>query len=113
MTVFESLSQTADDSAKSAKSYVNASETYFKLQIFKHMALLMTFLIKAIAIGGVMLLSLTLFAVCGLLLLSKWLGSMVLACVILGAIFLFIGMLIYMNRQFINRKVLNSLSKQF
>lgn len=113
MTVFESLSETVDESAKSAKSYINSSESLIKLQLFKHIALIMTFLIKVIAIGGVLLLALTLFAVCCILLLGDWLGSMILACLIIGVLFLLISAIIYANRKLIDKKVLNSFSKKF
>lgn len=113
MTVFESLGQTAEDTTNSAKNYINATEGYFKLQIFKHLALLMTFVIKGVAIGGVLLLALTFFAVCGVLLLSEWLESLMLACLILGCLFLLFGALIYFNRSAINRRVISNLSKKF
>ena len=113
MTILDSLQDTADGAADSAKTYMNSTEGYFKLQVFKHMALFMTFTVKALVVGGLALIALTFFSICGVLLLSQLLESTLLACALVGGVFLLLAVIVYVKRKAIDQKILNNLSKQF
>jgi len=111
MAVLESLGKTAQGAAKNASTYARHTEAYVKLQIFKHIGVLMTFLIKILVIGGLFLTALLFLSVSLMVLLSNWIGSLAGACALVGALFVIVGTIIYFNRKSIDKKVLVNLSE--
>ncbi|WP_115462432.1 hypothetical protein [Winogradskyella aurantiaca] len=111
MAVLESLGQTAQGAAENAQTYAKHTEAYVKLQIFKHIGVLMTFLIKILVIGGLFLTALLFLSVSLMVLLSDWIGSLAGACALVGALFVIAGTIIYVNRKSIDKKVLINLSE--
>lgn len=111
MSVKESLGKTFDDASEHVKLYAKSTEAYVKLQIFKHIGVLMTFIIKILVIGGLLLTAVLFLSVSLMVVLSEWLGSLALACAIVGGLFLLSGALIYYNRKLIDKKVLVNLSQ--
>ena len=79
MAVFKSLGETADGAADKVKDYAKYTEAYIKLQIFKHIAGLTTFVFKLVLIGGFILTALLFLSVSLIVVLSDWFGSLVLA----------------------------------
>ena len=112
MSVLESLGQTADGAADNAKAYAKSTEAYVRLQIFKHIGVLMTFIIKVLLIGGLFLTAILFLSVSLMVVLSDWLGSLSAACALVGAVFLMVALLLYFNNQFIDKKVLMNLSQK-
>jgi hypothetical protein len=113
MAVFESIGETAEGAVDSAKVYAKATESYIKLQIFKHVAVLLTFIVKTLLIGGMLLGALLYFSVSLTMLISDWVGGIIPACAIVGGLFLVLLIVIFLNSKFIDKKVLAVLSKMF
>jgi len=112
VAVIKSLEQTAADAADKAKTYAKSTEAYVKLQIFKYLGVIMSFIIKGFILGGLLLIAIIFFAVSLMVLLSEWLGNLPLACGILGALFLIAAAVVYGNRKAIDRNILMNLSEK-
>lgn len=112
MAVLESLGDTADEAVDNAKAYAKSTEAYVKLQIFKHISVLMTFIIKVLLIGGMFLTAVLFLSVSVMVVLSEWLGSLAAACALVGGVFLIVSLVLYFNNRFIDKKVLLNLSQK-
>ena len=113
MTVLKSLETSAEGAAQHVKDYTEATEAYIKLQIFKNLALIITMVLKAVLIGGLIITALLFFSICGMVVLSKWIGSLAGASAIVGGLFLILAFLAYVKRDVINKKVLLNMSSKF
>lgn len=112
MSVLESLGDTADGAIDKAKTYAKSTEAYVKLQIFKHIGVLMTFIIKVLLIGGLFLTALLFLSVGLMVILSEWLDSVAAACALVGGMFLVVALVLYFNNKIIDKKVLYNLSQK-
>lgn len=112
MAVIESLGKTAEEAADKAKNYAKSTEAYVRLQIFKHIGVLMSFLVNGLILGALLVTAILFFSVSLMVLLSEWLGSLAIACGIVGLLFLLIASIVYLNRKAIDRKILMNLSKK-
>jgi hypothetical protein len=112
MAVIKSLGQTAEEAADKAKTYAKTTEAYVKLQVFKYLGVLLTFLVKGLVLGGLLLTGILFFSVSLMVVLSEWLGSLALACGILGVIFAIAAAIAYYNRKSIDRRILMNLSQK-
>ena len=112
MSVLESLGDTADGAIDTAKTYAKSTEAYLRLQIFKHLGVLMTFIIKVLLIGGLFLTALLFLSVGLMVVLSEWLDSVALACALVGGFFFIVALILYFNTTYIDKKVLLNLSQK-
>ncbi|MEM1001584.1 MAG: hypothetical protein AAGH46_02920 [Bacteroidota bacterium] len=112
MAVIKSLGETVDNAADKAKSYAKSTEAHVRLQIFKHIGVVMSFLVKGLILGSLLITALLFFSVSYMVLLSEWLGSLALACGIVGLLFLLGALIAYYNRKAIDRKILMNLSQK-
>lgn len=113
MGVFDSLGETTDRATDIGEKFLNTSHQYFKLKIFQQIAISVSMIAKIFAIGSLIFIGITFFSVAGAIAIGNALGSIVLGCLVVGFIFLLIGLIVYFTREAINRMVLQKLSSKF
>jgi ABC-type protease/lipase transport system fused ATPase/permease subunit len=113
MLFLKKLDETVNEAYMALQKYMDSSEEYYKLQLFKFLTIFMSFLIKLMVIGGLCLLAASFIAVCMLTVLTEVLDSLIWASLIVGGFFALLGYLVYANRKAIDSKVLIAMSKNF
>jgi hypothetical protein len=112
MAVFESLGETADGAVDKAKVYAKSTEAYVRLQIFKHIGVLVSLIVKGLLIGGMLLTAILYFSVSLTVALSEWLGGVAAASAVVGGLFMLFVLIIVLNSKAIDKIILVKLSKK-
>ncbi len=113
MTVFESIQDTSNQAIDKSEEYLKKSHEYYKLKVFQQLTSSISLVLKALLIGGLVLIAFVFIALASALAIGNLLGSFSLGFLIVGLIFMLISVLIYIYRQQINNKVIQSISKTF
>ncbi|WP_223034104.1 hypothetical protein [Hanstruepera marina] len=113
MKFFESINETSGKMTDAGEAYIKKSQEYFKLKVFQQISVSITFVIKALVIGSLLLIGLFFAAFALALAIGEWLDNLALGYLILGAVFILGCILVYYQRHLIERKVIKSLSSKF
>ena len=113
MSVFDSLGETADKATDTGEKFLKTSHQYFKLKVFQQITFSISMIAKLIAIGSFVFIGFIFGAVAGAIALGNTLESMSLGYLLVGLMFILIGVIIYVNRSFINKIVLEKLGSKF
>ncbi len=113
MSVFESLNQTSDRAIDVGEQYYKKTQEYYKLKVFQQLVMVMGRFCKIAFIGGLFFISLIIMAVAGILALGRLMENTILACLVIGLVFLILGSLIYRFRTKIDGFIVRKLSKDF
>ncbi|MEO8774396.1 MAG: phage holin family protein [Gelidibacter sp.] len=113
MNVFESINNTSEKVSDIGERYVTKSYEYFKLKVFQQLSYTVSMLGKAIIIGAVLFIGLIFMAVAGAIAIGEALGQVSLGYLIVGGIFMIIGLIVYQVRHLIDGKIINKFQSKF
>lgn len=113
MSVFDSLGETADKATDTGEKFFKTSHQYFKLKVFQQITFSISMIAKLITIGSFVFIGLIFGAIAGAIAIGNALGSLSLGYLIVGLIFILVGVVIYFNRSSINKVVLEKLGSKF
>lgn len=92
------------------QNYVESSTDYLRLQMFRTLMRLLTSLVKSVVLGVLVLLALLFLSVAAALALGSWLQDDLLAFVYVGVFYILAGVVAYLLRRRIERRILRSFS---
>jgi len=92
------------------QNYVESSTDYLRLQMFRTLMRLLTSLAKSMVLGVLVFLALLFFSVAAALALGRWLQDDLLAFVYVGVFYMMAGVVAYLLRRRIERRILQSFS---
>ena len=113
MNIFESINNTSDKASDIGERYVTKSYEYFKLKIFQQLSFTVSLVAKAIVIGAVLFIGLIFMAVAGAIAIGNALGHVSLGYLIVGGVFVIIALMIYLLRNQIDSKIINTFHSKF
>jgi hypothetical protein len=113
MNVFESLGETTDKATDSGEAYFKASHQYLKLKIFQQLTLSVSILAKLVAISAFVFLGLIFCAVAASMAIGEALENLLLGYLIVGGLFLLMGIIVYVARTSINTIVIRKIGSKF
>ena len=111
--IFESINNTSDKAVDVGEKYLKDTKEYYRLKIFQQLSISISLVAKVLAIGGLLFIGLIFLSVAGAIALGDWLGNVALGYVIMAAVFVITGFVLYLNRSVINHKIIEKLSPKF
>lgn len=112
-SIFESINNTSEKAVDIGEKYIKDTQEYYKLKIFQQLTISISLVAKALVIGGLLFIGLIFLAVAAALEIGHQLGNAALGYVIVAAIFFIVGIIIYVSRGIINKKIIETLSLKF
>ncbi|PQJ80612.1 hypothetical protein [Polaribacter porphyrae] len=113
MSILESIKSTSEDGVDIGKKYIDASYEYSKLKTFQILTYSLSTLSKLFLIGGLLSTGLIFLSVAGAVALGDYLNNMSLGYLFTGLFLMIIGLLIYILRKRIDKKIIIKMSAQF
>ncbi|MCX7550086.1 hypothetical protein [Xanthomarina sp. F2636L] len=113
MNVFESIGDTTDKATDIGEMYIKSSHQYLKLKIFQQLTLSVSMITKLVAISLFVFLGLIFCAVAAAMAIGDALENLLLGYLIVGLLFMLIGVLIYLGRTTINKIVIQKMGSKF
>lgn len=113
MSIFESVNDTTDKMLEAGETYVKKTEAYYKLKIFQQFTVSISFITKALLIGGLLFIGLLFLALAAAIGIGKWLDNASLGYLIVAGVFLIMTTFIYYKRGLINNKIIKILAPKF
>lgn len=113
MNVLESLNNTSNKAADSGQRLYEKTQEYYKLKAFKHLAGTTAMFSKMLAIGCLLFLGFAFFVVAGTIYLGDVVDSIVLSCMIMGALLFIMAGILYKTRKHIDAIIVRKLSPKF
>lgn len=113
MSLFESFNETTDKASNIGERYVKTSHQYFKLKVFKHLSSSLSFTAKLLIIGGLFYVGLLFVSIALAVHLSNLTESFVLGFVLVSLIYFVAGLIFFIFRKHITKKVITTLSSKF
>lgn len=113
MSLFESINNSSDSAADIGKKYVTNSLSYIKLKTFFITALSISTVTKIVLVGGIITIGILFLSIALAITLGDYFESLSLGCLSVGLLYLFIGLIVYLLRSIIDKKVIKSLSAKF
>lgn len=110
---FEELKQDLIEAEADMRSYMENSEEYLRLKIFKVLMRYVTSTVQFLLIGAGVIFSLLFFSLGASLALSEALDSFYSGFIIVGGFYTVLGMLFYVFRERLNTPILKKLSKYY
>jgi hypothetical protein len=111
--MFDNISKEADNAISKGKEYIKLSENYYKLKIFQHFSILLSFITKLALFGSILLIALIFLSISGSIALGNMLDNPALGFLIVGSGLVLIAMIIYLCRRAIDKKIITKISKDF
>ncbi|MGC1514668.1 MAG: hypothetical protein WA810_03775 [Maribacter sp.] len=113
MGIIDSLNDTSNKAFVVGETYYKKTREYYRLKVFQQLTMTTGLLLKIAVIGGLAFLALIFLSVAGVLYLGTVLGSMVVACLIAGGLFILLVLIAYVFRKQIDNKLIRTLSAKF
>ncbi|TYA53804.1 hypothetical protein [Formosa maritima] len=113
MNILESLNETSGKLTDAGETYIKKTEEYYKLKVFQQIAVSISFVTRGLIIGGVLFLALFFLTFSLAFALGQWLNNFALGYLIVACLFLIVTIILYYNRHYINKKIIQSLSSKF
>ncbi|MGB5556056.1 MAG: hypothetical protein WBM83_15475 [Flavobacteriaceae bacterium] len=110
---FEDLKEDLIDADADMRSYLENSEEYLKLKVFKVFMRSITAAAQALLVGAVMLLALVLLSLAAALGIGQLLDNTFQGFLIVGAFYVLLGILCYAFRDRLNRPLLRKFSEYY
>jgi ABC-type multidrug transport system fused ATPase/permease subunit len=112
MNVFESISNSSDRAKESTQEYAKTSLEYFKLKTFHITAYTVSLLSKLLLIGSFFAIGFVFIAIFSALALGKYFNDVSFGYLIIGVLFLIIGLFAYFLKKFIDKMVIKGIAKK-
>lgn len=113
MSVIQSLNETSNKAVDVGEKLYKKTQEYYKLKVFQQLSLTTGMLCKMAIMGSLAFLGLLFFLVAATLFLADILGSMILSCLVMGALLILVIIIVYNLRKQIDNYVVRKLSKKF
>lgn len=113
MSVFESINQASSQAIDNSELFLKKSHDYYKLKIFEQLTKSVSMMFKAFALGGLFLISLFFLAIALGLYIGEALENYTTGFLIVGLIFIIICVILFFKRKFIDKLVIQNISKSF
>ena len=110
---FKELKQDLIEADADIRSYIEISEEYYKLKVFKIIMGSVTTVAQALLIGAIVLLALFMVSLGASLAINEAMDSYYYGFIIVGLFYVLIAMLCYFFRDILHRPVLRKFSKQY
>jgi len=113
MGIIDSLNDTSNKAIDVGEIYYKKTQEYYRLKVFQQLTMTTGMLLKIAVIGGLGFLALIFLTVAGIIYLGNILQSMVVACLIAGALFIVLLIIAYIFRSKIDNLLVKKLSVKF
>lgn len=113
MSVFENLNNTTEKAVNIGEEYIKSTHQYFRLKIFQQLTYSISIVVKLFAVGSFVIISLFFLAIASAIALGELLGNNFYGYLIVGGVFLLFGFITFIMRKFLEKIVINTLSKKF
>ncbi len=113
MGIIDSLNETSNKAIDVGEVYYKKTQEYYRLKVFQQLTMPLGMLLKIAVIGGLGFLALIFLTVAGVIYLGNMLESMVMACLIAGAVFAIFLIIAYIFRKSIDNILVKKLSVKF
>ena len=113
MNVFESINNTTEKASDIGERFVEKSFEYYKLKVFQQLTNTISMMGKALVIGAVLFIGLIFLSISAAIAIGNALGHLSLGYLIMGGVFLLIGLIIYKVRYLIDAKVIAKFHTKF
>tara|TARA_R110002049_G_scaffold90303_4_gene226516 strand:- start:2299 stop:2661 length:363 start_codon:yes stop_codon:yes gene_type:complete len=113
MGLIDSISATNDKANDVSKRYLKTSYKYYKLKIFQQLSISVSLVVKALIIGGLVLMCILLFAIALALFIGETTTNYPLGFLVVGIIFLLLSVMAYYLKNSVNKIIVKILSKKF
>lgn len=113
MSVFEDINHTKNKATHIGERYIKASHQYFRLKIFQQLTLSLSMVTKVLVIGSLMFAGLVFFSIAGAIELGNVVNSYSLGCLIMGAIYIVIALIMYALRAKFNAFMIKKVGSKF
>ena len=113
MSIFESLNETSNKAVDVGEQYFKKTQEYYKLKVFQVLSITMGMFFKAAVLGVLLMIGFILLIVASILSLAEYVGSNVLACIIVAAVLFFIVFVLFLLRSKFDTLILRKLSKKY
>ncbi len=110
---FDELKQDLMEANADIKSYLEHSEEYLKLKVFKLFMISLTSFAQILAVGALLLLALFFLSTAISLALGAWFDNTFYGFAAVGLFYVLLGGLVYINRERIDRPIIRKFSKYF
>lgn len=113
MEVIKNIHQTTDKGVDASKKYISTSYQYTKLKVFQLVALSISNIVKLFCIGGVLFIGLIFLAIATANFVGEYYNNIALGYMLVGVFFLIISIITFTMKKYLEKKVIQSLSKFF
>ncbi|MEO5788026.1 MAG: phage holin family protein [Gelidibacter sp.] len=113
MSIFESINNTSNKATDIGERYIDKSFEYFKLKIFQQLTYTISMIGKALIIGAVLFIGLILLSVSAAIAIGDALQNVALGYLIMGGVFMIIGLIIYKVRYVVDAKIIEKIQIKF
>ena len=113
MKILSALNESSDTALDAGERYLKRTKEYYELKMFKQIAIGYSFLVKLLLIGGLIFIGVVFLSISTVDFLGKWVGSDGLAWLLLGGIYFFVALIIYLLRKKIDGYIVKKLSLLF
>lgn len=110
---FEELKEQLSDADSSMRSYIDTSREYYKLKAFKIAGQSMAGITKGLLVGVLGLMALLFLSLAASWAIGNSLGSVSYGLLIVGGIYVVLGLIAYRFRDKLNKPILKKLSKYY
>lgn len=111
--MFESINESSAKMVDAGETYIKKSQEYYKLKVFQQISVSISLVAKVLLVGGFLFVGLFFMAFAAAMALGEWLGDLALGYIIVAGIFLLTTVIIYSQREFVNKMIIKSLSSKF
>ena len=111
--VLEELKKDLTEAEADVRFYLDHSEEYFQLKVFKVLMASVTSMAQMVLIGAIGMLTLFIVSIGVSLALNEVLNSFYIGFILTGIFYLFIGVICYFLRDKLNKPLLRKFSKHY
>ncbi len=113
MSIFESINNTSNKASDIGERYIDKSFEYFKLKVFQQLTYTISMMGKALIIGAVLFIGLILLTISAAIAIGDALQNVALGYLIMGALFMIIGIIIYKVRYVVDATIIEKFQTKF
>ena len=113
MGLVDSINDTNTKAKDVGEKYLKTSYEYYKLKIFQQLSTSVSLVLKAFAIGALLLLGIVFLAISLALLIGESINNYTHGFLWVGLIFLILSLIVYLFRKHLNNFIIKKLSKTF
>lgn len=113
MNIFESINNTSNKASDLGERYFDKSFEYLKLKVFQQLTYTISMMGKALIIGAVLFIGLIFLAIAAAIAIGEALGHVALGYLIIGIVFIILGIVIYKLRYLIDAKIIAKFQTRF